>query len=151
MKWYTHTAFGFLTALFLLPWSNGHSILFVSLAVFGSLLPDIDHEGSKINRILPVTRWFASLFTHRGFFHSLFPAALLYLLFMFIELEWVGIALALGYVSHLLSDGLTKMGVNVLHPAFHIHGFIETGGVAELILFVLVVGLAGLRLWILLL
>ena len=141
--------FGFLAGLLFLPvFGIGHKIMFVALATFASLLPDIDHEGAKINRIFPITRWASRFFTHRGFFHSVFPAAGLYGIFWYVGLNWVGTALAVGYLSHLFSDSLTKMGVNLLHPVttFRIQGFIVTGGVWELVTLGVVSTLAVLRL-----
>lgn len=147
---HTHMVFGFLAALLLLPMlSPAHPILFVALVTFASLFPDVDHEGSKINKIFPVTRWAARFFTHRGFFHSVFPALILYGGFWYVGLHEIGLALAIGYLTHLFSDSITKMGVNLLHPVttFRIQGFIETGGMMELAVLGVVLALAALRLW----
>ena len=133
----THMAFGFLAGLVFLPVFSQHWFLFIPLVVLGSILPDVDHENSKINKMVPVTRWVPKFFTHRGFFHSIFPAVLIYLGFHYGNLDTVGIPVAVGYLSHLLSDSLTKVGVNLLHPAstLRVQGFIETGGAMELIAF----------------
>jgi inner membrane protein len=149
MMGHTHLVFGFLAGLLFLPVVEPQQkILFVGLATFASLWPDIDHEGSKINQILPVTRWFARFFTHRGFFHSVFPAVGLFVLFWYISLPEVGFALMIGYLSHLLTDSLTKMGVNLLHPfaTLRVQGFLVTGGMSEYIVLALVVALAGWKL-----
>ncbi|RLE48281.1 hypothetical protein DRJ25_00225 [Candidatus Woesearchaeota archaeon] len=137
----THAAIGFLTALFLFPFFRIKWFLFFPAVVFGSILPDIDHEGSKVNQLLPLTKYFSKLFKHRGFFHSIFPVLFFVFLELSFKLDGIGIALALGYLSHLLSDGLTPTGVNLLHPAakLRIEGFIPTGGIVEAAVFVFVI------------
>ena len=146
----THMVFGFLAGLIFLPiFKPQHQIVFVVLATFASLWPDIDHEGSKINKIFPVTRIAAKLFKHRGFFHSIFPVAIIYGLGWYFGLLGFGIAIALGYVSHLVSDSITKMGVNLLHPiaTLRVQGFLETGGMWELVALGVFAALAALKLW----
>ena len=143
MMWYTHVVFGLLVALVFLTFVDVTSpFVFILLVLFASLLPDIDQKDARIHRYVPFTRWVQWVFEHRGFFHSLFPPALLYIIFLSFGLEWIGIALALGYISHLLLDSLTKMGVNFFYPAsVRIHGPIKTGGIMEHVLFVII--LAG--------
>jgi inner membrane protein len=103
--------------------------------LLGSLLPDVDHKNSKINKILPITRWIPAVFTHRGFFHSIFPAIIIYAGFYFAKLEHIGLPLTIGYTSHLASDCLTRLGCNLLHPisTFRVQGPIMTNGIMELI------------------
>ena len=141
--------FGFLVALLFLPILNPeHKILFVAIVSFASLIPDIDHEGSKINKLLPVTRWVGKFFKHRGFFHSIFPAVIIYGLGWWFGWGEFGIAMVIGYITHLASDALTRMGVNLLHPfsTLRIQGFIHTGGVWEWVTFGVVGALAVLKL-----
>jgi len=141
----THMVFGFLAGLLFLPQTNTlNMIIFLSLTTFSSLFPDIDHEGSKINKIFPITKVFAKFFKHRGFFHTIFPPAIIYgLAYVF---GWTSIALpiVIGYLAHLFSDGLTKMGVNLLHPVatLRVQGFIQTGGLWEMITLVVVLIIA---------
>ena len=146
---HTHAAFGLLVGLVAFSSFSFSPPLFVVLVVFGSLLPDVDSEGSKINKILPVTRWVPYLFKHRGFFHSGFPAMLIYILFLLFGFKEIGIALTIGYLSHLFLDGLTKMGINLLHPlsTLHVRGFVETGGIVETFVFLGFVLVDGLFLW----
>lgn len=127
-------AFGLLAGLLLFPFFDQPWYFFIPLAVFASLLPDIDHENSKINRMLPVTRWVPLLFKHRGFFHSIFPVALIYFGFHHFQYDLVGVPLAVGYLAHLLSDCITVMGCNLLHPfsTLHIRGFVRTDGAMEM-------------------
>ena len=134
----THAAIGLLTAAILYPVLNIRWYFLFPAVILGSILPDIDHEGSKINQILPLTKYFAKFFRHRGFFHSIYPVLFFILLEFLTKMSGIGIALAIGYTTHLLSDGLTPMGVNLLHPAakLKIEGFIPTGGVVEAIVFI---------------
>jgi len=131
----THMAFGFLAGMLLFPIFKADWLLFVPLATIGALFPDVDHQNSKINRMIPITRWIPAFFKHRGFFHSIWPALILYGLFHFAKLDIIGIPLTIGYVAHLASDCLTRMGCNLLHPfsTLRIQGFIHTDGLMELI------------------
>jgi len=130
----THMAFGFLAGVLFYSFFHQQWYYFIPLAVLGSLLPDVDHQNSKINRMIPVTRWVPVLFKHRGFFHSIFPVILIYAGFHYAGQDIIGIPLAVGYAAHLLSDCLTKMGCNLLHPlsTFRVQGFIHTDGPMEL-------------------
>ena len=138
----THIAIGVLAALILLPFINVPSqIAFIVIVVIGALLPDIDHEKSTINKFCPVTRILPKFFKHRGFFHSIFPVILLYIIFWAFNQQFVGLALIFGYLTHLAADSLTKMGVNYLHPfsTWHIRGPVETGTLFETLIFVVVI------------
>jgi inner membrane protein len=138
----THLAFGFLSGLFLMNYINiGNKYIFFALLLIGALLPDIDTPNSKISHKIPVIPKILSLFArHRGIFHSIFLAL------VFAAIIWIfsvsyGIALFAGYFSHLLIDGFTKSGVNLLHPVsqFRISGPIQTGKLGELVIFVVIV------------
>ena len=131
----THMAFGFLAGMLTFPLFGANWLLFVSLATVAALFPDVDHENSKINKILPVTRWIPKFFQHRGFFHSLFAVAIIYLVFAITKHTNIGTPIAIGYAAHLASDCLTQAGCNLLHPAsnFRISGFVRTDGAMELI------------------
>lgn len=143
----THMGFGLLAGIILAPFLGintlADKIIFIALTTFASLLPDIDHEGSKINQFFPITRRFARLFKHRGFFHSIFPALIIYILFDWLGFSLVAKGIAIGYLAHLASDCLTFMGVGLLHPIAHfkIEGPLKTGGLMEAALRVLVYAL----------
>lgn len=128
-------AIGLLVGLLLFTFFDFQWYIFIPLVIFGSLLPDVDHQNSKINRILPITRWIPTFFTHRGFFHSIFPAIIIYAGFHITKLDVLGIPLAIGYTSHLASDCFTRLGCNLLHPisTFRIQGPIMTDGLMELL------------------
>lgn len=129
----THMAIGLLTGLLLFPFLGEKWYIFIPLVILGSLLPDVDHENSKINRTIPITRWIPKFFRHRGFFHSIFPAIIIYAGFNYAKLDHIGLPLAIGYSSHLASDCLTRLGCNLLHPVsqFRIQGPIMTDGIME--------------------
>lgn len=129
----THMAIGLLAGLLLFSLFHQQWYVFIPLVVLGSLLPDVDHENSKINRMFPLTRWIPGIFAHRGFFHSIFPAIIIYAGMHFAKLDSIGIPLAIGYTSHLASDCLTRLGCNLLHPisTFRIQGPIMTNGLME--------------------
>ncbi len=146
----THIAIGILCALLILPFISVQSkILFVALVAFGALLPDVDHEKSKINKLCPVTRILPKFFKHRGFFHSFFPPAIIMGLGWYFHEQFLTYSLAYGYLTHLLSDGLTRMGVNYLHPisTWHMRGPVETGTIVETAIFIGVLVGIGLKLF----
>ncbi len=131
----THMAIGLLAGLLLFTFFHLQWYIFIPLVIFGSLLPDVDHQNSKINRMMPLTRWIPTFFAHRGFFHSIFPAIIIYFGFHLAKLDYIGIPLAIGYTSHLASDCFTRLGCNLLHPVstFRIQGPIMTDGLMELL------------------
>lgn len=142
MMFKTHLAFGFLIGLISLKiFSVSYPYLFVFLVTIFSSLPDIDHPKSKIGRKFFFISWPISLiFRHRGFFHSIFPALILFLLLSYFNLNFLALAVAIGYLSHLLGDAITKEGINFLHPlsTFKIQGPISTGATLEMLLFILI-------------
>ncbi|MBS3175187.1 metal-dependent hydrolase [Candidatus Woesearchaeota archaeon] len=68
------------------------------------------------------------LVKHRGITHSIFPVIGLYFLFDYLNLSYLALSMALGYVSHLLGDGVSKEGINILYPfsTISIRGFFGT-------------------------
>ena len=145
MLFKTHLAFGLLAGLFILPYiSVSNKFIFLSLVVLASLIPDIDKPNSKISRKIPVIPRILSIFArHRGIFHSVFIALLIFGVFWYFIDKTYGLALFAGYLSHLLIDGFTKQGVNLLHPVsqLRIAGPIETGKSMEYILLIIIIGL----------
>lgn len=101
------------TALGLLPLNP----VLAGLAVFGGLLPDIDHAGSKIGRRLPVVSWVVSLVAgHRGVTHSLVFVGLAEAICYGIFGATAAVALAIGCLSHLAADVLTVGGAPLFWP-----------------------------------
>ena len=119
----THSAFGLLLAsvifsffsqpLFKTPMGMG-------LVILGSLLPDIDHPGSSVGRVLffiskPVERRWG----HRTVTHSLLALASVavatVILFFYSSLYYF--SLLIGYLSHLLIDASNKSGTPLFWPS----------------------------------
>ena len=136
----THMAIGFLAGVLLFSVVDANPVVFVPLVVLGSLLPDVDHENSKINRLVPVTRWVPKFFKHRGFFHSVFPALILYTVSYATGTLVLGMPVVLGYLAHLFSDCFTRLGCNLLHPlsTLRVQGFLMTGGITEAVVLIVV-------------
>lgn len=141
--WFTHVIFGlFISVISLRFFSTSWPEAYIFLVCIGSLLPDIDSPNSIINRKLKITRWASHMLTHRGFFHSIFPVIMIYVLLASVGWTTSAIALSLGYMSHIAIDALTVKGINIIHPikSLRISGFIETGSIGEWIIFGLIVG-----------
>jgi len=141
MMYHTHLAFGLLFALLALTFIHpANKYVFIAIVVLAALLPDIDHENSKINSKIPGLKFVAKIFGHRGILHSVWiPLALWIILDVGFNSRY-GSAVFIGYLSHLVADGLTKMGINMVHPLkqLRIQGFIETGSVVEHLVFLFV-------------
>src|SRR3989344_9676975 len=145
MMFRTHLAFGFLIAIALtflfkpsLPW------LFIGLVTVTAALPDIDHPKSTYGRRLKfISIPISIIFKHRGFFHSIFPPLFLFFGFSYFNLSYIGIAILVGYLAHLIGDAMTKEGINFLHPfsTFHIRGPMRTGAILEAFLFYIILSL----------
>ncbi len=140
MMFKTHFALGFLIGLLSLNFINtSHRLIFVFLIALFSSLPDIDHPKSKIGRKFFFISWPIHLiFKHRGFFHSIFPAVILFLVLYHYNLNFLAFAVSIGYISHLIGDAVTKEGIALLHPLskFRIRGPVETGAILEGIFFI---------------
>lgn len=138
MLFYTHLLIGVLSFLILNPYFHGgNKWIFLAILLLGSLLPDIDEQNSKINRQSGFIGSIISFLTkHRGIFHSVFLAVLFFLLITIFWSNYYAWAMLVGYLSHLLGDALTPMGVHILYPLsnFKLKGPIRTGGIAELLL-----------------
>ena len=143
MLFYTHLLLGvvfFLLARGFFPVFN--TPLFFVTMLLGSLLPDIDERHSKINRWSGfIGKIIAFLSTHRGFFHSLLFIGIVFGVLVYVKLAFYGWALLLGFLAHLLGDGLTPMGVTIFYPfsAWRIKGPFRTGGAGEIAVMVLLV------------
>ncbi|MBS3168782.1 metal-dependent hydrolase [Candidatus Woesearchaeota archaeon] len=138
----THLAFGFLIGLLTLNLLDiKYQIIFVLLVMTFSSLPDIDHPKSKLGRILiPISIIINLIFKHRKFFHSLFIPLILFILFKYLNLEIIAFPIAIGYISHLMGDSITKEGIAPLYPLFkfRIRGPIKTGKFLENILLTII-------------
>ena len=142
----THAAFGIFSGLIIQNFvATGNKTIFFLLVLLGALLPDIDSADSTISTSIPIIPSLLRIFVkHRGIFHSLLFAFFLPgLLYVFISPVY-GTALFIGYISHIAIDSITSEGINFLHPfaKLRLSGFIDTGGVGELVIFFLL--LAGI-------
>lgn len=117
MTYMTHIAGGIVVggiAYAILP--TGGPLTFMAGAALGSLIPDLDHPGTILNKRARSTSVLAG-FGHRTLTHSL--------LFTFIVLGvcllmgmWQGLCMGLfwGCISHLILDSLNPSGVPWLWP-----------------------------------
>ena len=152
MMFLSHLLFGALVGYFgcgFLACSSG--LLFVAVTAAAAILPDIDVMTSKISRKLPPFAIVASFFFgHRGLFHSVLAAFLLYFVAAAAFNREVAAAVLIGYVSHLLLDALTTKGIRPFAPLlkFRISGFIRTNGLLEkffLLLMVMAAAVLAMR------
>lgn len=141
----THLTLGFFVALLgISVLQPKNPVLFLMIVLISSLLPDIDHPRSTIGKNIKVIGF---LFEHRGFFHSIFALTFFSLAIQFMfKNEVYTMGFLIGYLSHLLSDSLTVLGIKIFHPVsdFRIRGLMKTGGPVEYLIFL---GLVLLNLW----
>jgi len=139
--YYTHLAFGLLASLMSIEFFNiNNRLIFILIALFFSIFPDIDETKSKMGKKYRLTsKVINSVFGHRGFFHSIYMPLSLYAVFYNVNVE-VGIAILVGYLSHLLMDAITKHGIRPLYPIVNkkINGFVKTNSLLEKILFLII-------------
>lgn len=137
MMFKTHLVIAFLAGLLAIQFFHpGNQILFIILVLFGGLLPDIDHPKSKLGRYFRPVMF---LFEHRGFFHSFLVLPLITaVLFFFFHMPQFALPIIIGYISHLLADLITLEGIMPFHPIsrMRLRGFISTGGILEVLIFV---------------
>lgn len=143
MLFYTHIAFSFLIGIILSKIiSITHPINYFIFILIGTLIPDLDHPESKLgNKIKLFSRTIEILFGRRGLMHTIYFSLLIPgFLYLFLNQEY-GLAMFVGYISHLVLDGFTKEGVNILQPLSNLSlfGFIKTGGILENITFIVLI------------
>lgn len=150
MLFRTHLAFSFLIGLVSIDhFKISNNILFLIVFLFFSLIPDLDDYSSKISRKLkPLAFIIKFLFKHRGFLHSIYLPFMVSLLFFIINKRLIGLAVILGYLSHLVLDSLTIAGTRPLYPIINkkIKGFIKVGSLVENIIFIILVLLIVIKL-----
>jgi len=145
MLFHTHVLFGITSFLVLKDYfSGGNELIFFLLVLLGSVLPDIDEYRSKIKQWSGFIGSIITFFTkHRGIFHSFLFALLLSFVVMFVWNHYYASALFIGYLTHLIADSLTPMGIPVLYPfsEFKVRGPIKVGSIGE---WVILIGLVVL-------
>lgn len=102
--------------------------LYLSVCIFSSLLPDIDHTKSMIGKLFyPVAKYLDIKFGHRTITHSLTALIPLFLFLLFIELNIINpiynlkgynysLIFIFSYLSHLILDMLTVAGIPLFYP-----------------------------------
>jgi inner membrane protein len=152
----THALAGATTVSLFLVFDIPHEfplLIIAAVAALAALLPDMDGSESTIENItvfgvapFAIPSFILNIcFKHRGYLHSLLAVGLLaFLLLGFVPglpREFT-IAIILGYLSHLLTDGLTPMGIPLFYPLnFNVTFLpkilcIRTGSLAENLFFV---------------
>lgn len=90
----------------------------LSIALAGSLLPDIDHPQSWAGRKFRVVSVPLSVLVgHRGITHSLLAVIVGIAVLAGMGVDQPMAPLVVGYLSHLAADGLTPSGVPLLWPS----------------------------------
>lgn len=132
----THILFAFFLTLVSIELFNPQNqILFLFIIVLFSVLPDIDEKSSRVGK---KTKLFSFFLKHRGIVHSFLPLLIIaFLLTVFNSIYLWGVFI--GYASHLLLDSLTPQGLNPFYPflKFRMKGFIKSGGIGEIFIFLL--------------
>lgn len=125
-------------------------LLYLALAVAGSLLPDVDHPKSWVGRrTRPVSTAIAATLGHRGVTHSAVAVLGLTLLLLGAGYRRGGVsALAVGYLSHLGADMLTPRGLRLAWPLRRTWALplCRTGSPAEPVIVLLLAG--GIGWWL---
>lgn len=133
MTYKTHITGGFLLTLTTVPLLTnlnikpdglGEVALLFSCAIIGSILPDIDHPNSKINKYNPLSSFICAIVKHRTFTHSLLWMVVVSLIGLLLKVNtWAILGLNIGILSHLILDMLNPTGVPLLYPykkKFHV-------------------------------
>ncbi|QTM97959.1 metal-dependent hydrolase [Sediminibacillus dalangtanensis] len=132
----THIIGGIAACVVTTRFTSYDPLLLTAAGIFGALLPDICHSGSKIGRKVPLlSKLVSTLFGHRTFTHSLLFLLLIQVLFSLFHLpEEITTGVLVGATSHLLLDAATKNGIKLLYPlqmTFRLPLTVRTGGPAE--------------------
>ncbi len=92
--------------------------VYATLAVAGSLLPDLDHPKSWVgHRLRPFSTVAAGILGHRGVTHSAVAVLALGVLLLHAGYRRNAVsALVVGYMSHLAADMLTPQGLRLAWP-----------------------------------
>lgn len=101
--------------------------ILVGGSIIGSLMPDIDHQGSTIgHKMKLISSVISNLFGHRGMTHAPLIHILLTIILLFLggtftdfpKLCYISfvIGLFVGGLSHLILDAMTIAGIPALYP-----------------------------------
>ena len=98
--------------------------IYITLTVFGSLIPDIDHTKSIIGKLFyPIAKWLSIKFGHRTITHSIFFLLVITLFSIFIDKVFfnnynISIIIFFSVFSHLLFDMMTIQGIPLFYPVY---------------------------------
>jgi membrane-bound metal-dependent hydrolase YbcI (DUF457 family) len=125
----THLAIAFCLIILAMPYFE-NKVTFFLVALFFSIIPDIDTANSRIGRSM-FLRIFQFFTKHRGLLHSLtFAVFITAVFYMFIPN--LAIPVLFGYSIHLILDTLTIEGTKPFWPFdIRIKGFIKTNSFLE--------------------
>ena len=150
MLFRTHLAFGFLIGLYLIDFFDiKKQGLFLIVLLFFSVFPDIDEKNSRVFKKLKPISYLAVIVGHRNIFHTIyFPIGISIALFV-VGQKLLGLAVLIGYLSHLFLDLLSKRGIALFYPLTKkgIKGFIKVGSLFENIIFIALLILIVIRLF----
>ena len=149
----THIAFAvFVYFLIIKLFSLDFAFIPFILIIFGSILPDMDHPKSFINRhyLIGIGKIVSLFSEHRGFWHSLLGlltiSIISYALVLLTPLNHLinhnlVLFLVFGYFLHLLLDSFTPSGIKWLwkNKKLRTKGFIKTNSLSENILFIFLI------------
>lgn len=135
----THLAISVLAILLLIS-KVEHQLIFITVTLIATFIPDIDSRFSDIGRkkISRVLQFFTK---HRGITHSFVFLIIVTGILVFV-FPIIALGFFLGYGLHLFADSFTKEGITPFHPFSKAKstGGIVTGGKTELgVLFILVI------------
>lgn len=148
MLWRTHVSSGLFAGYLV----SGLDPALLAASGIASLLPDMDHPNSYVGNKVPLVPTLTRMaLGHRGALHSLLAAIALGMVFIGVWGKEFGMAVAAGYLAHLLGDVFTKSGVPLLWPLPLMVKvpLVRTGGLLErLVVFpVLTLGLGYWAVW----
>lgn len=148
MLFLTHLLGSYLCYIIIISFFSNTNIQFIpiTLVLLGGIFPDIDHTKSKISKKIPlIPNIINFIFKHRGAVHSIIGLIVINLLIYIILLPLninpnkIILWFSVGYISHLLLDGLTPQGVELIPKIIRIHGYIKTGSFAEKLFFFMII------------
>lgn len=138
----THILLGIVFFLLFKGFLAGNEIILLLLVLLGSLLPDLDSPHSKVSQWSGIVGKIVSFFfRHRGILHSIVLHLLLFVIISYVFNVFYARALFIGYLAHVLGDGITPAGVKLFYPfsKFKLKGPVKVGGIFEWVLLVLLI------------
>lgn len=135
MSGQAHLAMGIFTGTMMVYMTDPtpqNAAIIICLASTASLVPDIDQKKSIASRSIPIISFIVRIFTsHRGILHSPLILAAIYWI---MRGNSMGMAIVLGYGSHLLQDLFTSGGLPLMYPISRHHTHLSpfyAGGVMD--------------------